>query len=166
MDSSWISAAPAISVAFCFLILPGFLVVLAARVDFRTAVGLSGAVSASVLGVSAVVAPYLGLGWNVLTVLIGTLVAVLLTLLVRFLLDRAARTGRRHPAAAHHALGAHAVRSRGISRSVAIREATGAVAVALAACLIGWRLIQVFQLPGFISQTDRKSTRLNSSHWE
>lgn len=161
MDSSWISAAPAVSVAFCLLILPGLLVVLAARVDFRTAVGLSGAVSASVLAVSAVVAPYLGLGWNLLTVLIGTLIAVLLTVLVRFLFDRATRSARRDPETSHHSLGAHAVRSSGIGRTIAIREATGVVAVALAACLIGWRLIQVFQLPGFISQTADNIFHLN-----
>ena len=80
------SVAPAVSIAFCLLTLPGFLVLLAAGVRLRTVVGLSGAVSASVLAVSAVAAPYLDLGWNLLTVLVGTLIAAALTLLVRLLL--------------------------------------------------------------------------------
>lgn len=159
MDSSWISAVPAVSVAFCFLILPGLLVLGAARVKTRTTVGLSGVVSASVLAVSAFVAPYLGLGWNFLTVLIGTLIAVLLTALVRFMIDRVARTatdnsGRRDSSVR----GAGGV---GLRRSTAAREATGLAAVAVAACLIGWRLIQVFQLPGFISQTADNIFHLN-----
>ncbi|MCC9203592.1 DUF6541 family protein [Arthrobacter sp. zg-Y769] len=161
------SVAPAVSVAFCLLILPGFLVVLAARVSLRTVIGLSGAVSASILAVSAVVAPYLGLEWNLGTVLVGTLVAAALTFLVRLLLDRAGNrrpgtggSGAGHSAAAQHGLsGAHASgRSGG---GIAAREAAGLAAVAVAACLIGYRLIQIFQRPEFISQTADNIFHLN-----
>ena len=151
------SVAPAVSVAFCLLILPGFLILLTARVELRVAIGLSGSVSASVLAVSAVVAPYLGLGWNLLTVIIGTIISALLTLLVRILLDKAVYRSR----TAAELTGALTTRRSGLPRSTAATEVLGLGAVAVAACLIGWRLIQIFQLPGFISQTADNIFHLN-----
>ncbi|MCC3267164.1 hypothetical protein LJ752_14070 [Arthrobacter sp. zg-Y786] len=123
--------------------------------------GLSGAVSASILAVSAVVAPFLGLGWNPLTVIIGTLIAVLLTVLVRFVLGRLGWPATDDAAAARHSAGVRSAGSSGSRRSIAVREATGLAAVALAAGFIGWRLIQVFQLPGLISQTADNIFHLN-----
>lgn len=158
------SVVPVVSVAFCILILPGFLVVLAARTPLRTAIGLSGTVSASILAVSAVVAPYVGLEWNLVTVLVGTLVAAVLTLLVRFTVVRlrAGRAGA-HPSEtlAPGASGAHAAGRVGRTGSAAAREVTGLAAVAVAACLIGYRLIQIFQRPEFISQTADNIFHLN-----
>ncbi|WP_227903479.1 DUF6541 family protein [Arthrobacter zhangbolii] len=153
--------APAVSIAFCFLVLPGFLVVLASRCGLRAAIGLSGVVSASVLAVTGVVAPYLGLDWNPLTLVIGTAVAALLTAAVRLLLDRAVRRPAAGSVPATRPAGAHAAGSSRLASSGAVREAAGLSAVAVAACLIGWRFIQIFQQPGYISQTADNIFHLN-----
>ena len=134
-------------VAFCAMLLPGFLVVLPARVPFATAIGLSGAVSASVLAVSAVVAPYLGLGWNPGTVALGTFVAALLTFLVRLLMGRF--------------LPARASAQAWTERRTPGRELAALAAAAVAGCFIAYRFVQMFQQPGFLSQTADNIFHLN-----
>ncbi|POH75146.1 DUF6541 family protein [Arthrobacter glacialis] len=73
--SSWFEALPAFVVALLMLALPGGAVLLALRVRGLMALCLAPAVSVSVIGVSAVVAPLIHLPWNVAVVLLGTAVA-------------------------------------------------------------------------------------------
>ncbi|MEO8221640.1 MAG: DUF6541 family protein [Specibacter sp.] len=73
--SSWFEALPAFVVALLMLALPGGAVLLALRVRGLMALCLAPAVSVSVIGVSAVVAPLIHLPWNAAVVVLGTAIA-------------------------------------------------------------------------------------------
>lgn len=161
MISSWIGVVPAAFVALCLLVLPGFVVVLAARLRFFTAIGLSGPVSATVLAISGIVAPYLGLNWNVLTVLIGTLAAAAFSFFLSLILVRNPRSrlvGRGVVSESVHVSGNAMRRSRVAAVS---RETASLSAVGLAACFIAYRFLQIFQRPEYVSQTADNVFHLN-----
>ncbi|GAA1348067.1 DUF6541 family protein [Arthrobacter roseus] len=74
-------AIPALLVALAILVIPGTAVMVVLRVRGLTAVALTPAMSISIVGVSAVVGPLIGLRWSWLVVAVG-LAVVLIALLV------------------------------------------------------------------------------------
>lgn len=78
-------AIPAFLVALAILIIPGAAVMAVLRVRGLTAVALTPAISISIVGVSAVVAPLIGLQWSWVVVAVGLAVVLIGLLLLRWL---------------------------------------------------------------------------------
>lgn len=73
--TSWLEALPAFTLALLILGLPGACVMFTLRLRGLATLCLAPAVSVSVIGVSAIVAPWLHLGWGAPVVLLGTAIA-------------------------------------------------------------------------------------------
>ncbi len=76
-------AIPAFLVALAILVIPGAAVLSVLRVRGLTAVALTPAISISIVGVSAVVGPLLGLDWGWLVVALGLAVVLVALLILR-----------------------------------------------------------------------------------
>lgn len=159
--SSWIGVIPAACVALCLLTIPGFLVVMAARARLFTAVGLSGPVSATIVAVSGVAAPHLGLGWDVLTVSFGTVIAAAVSFVVGLIIARSTVVRSIDCKATRKSENVPEQTGRKLLPGAVRREAVSFGAVALAACFIGFRFLQIFQRPEFLSQTADNIFHLN-----
>lgn len=81
--TSWLEAIPALLAALLIMATPGAVVVAALRVSPWLAVGLAPAVSVSIIAVSAIVGPVLGLRWGWGVAALGTAVVVVVVLLLR-----------------------------------------------------------------------------------
>lgn len=74
--TSWAEAAPSLLVALAVLAVPGGLTVAVLRLRGILAIAIAPAISVSIVAVSAVVAPWLGLSWGWQAVALGTLVTL------------------------------------------------------------------------------------------
>lgn len=81
--TSWLQALPAFLVALLILGVPGALVMWSLRIRGLAAITLTPAVSVSILGVSAIVAPLLHLPWNFPVVLLGTAITMAAIFILR-----------------------------------------------------------------------------------
>ncbi|HEY7718916.1 MAG TPA: DUF6541 family protein [Pedococcus sp.] len=115
MLSAWAGAAPSVAAALLALLLPGLAVAWAAGLRGTALWGLATPLSVSVVALSAVVAPWLGLRWGPVPVLLGTVAALPAALLVRRL---AGGVGPREP--------------RGVRVAAAVAAGVGSAAGALA----------------------------------
>ncbi len=70
--SSWFEAVPAFALALLILALPGAAVLAVLRIRGLAAIALAPAISVSIIAVSAIVAPLIGLPWHLPVVLLGT----------------------------------------------------------------------------------------------
>lgn len=70
--SSWFEAVPAFTLALLILAVPGAVVLAALRMRGLLAICLAPAVSVSIIAVSAIVAPLIGLPWHLPVLLLGT----------------------------------------------------------------------------------------------
>lgn len=140
----WTAALFPFLVAFVVLLLPGAVIAFAGGMRCMSAVGLAPLLSVSVLSVSAVVAPYLGLAWGVLPALLGVALAAGATLGVRAALAR--RFGWRMT-----------IGSRGFSITP-----SAAAGLLFGSGVILYRLLQIFGDPQYVSQTADNVFHLNA----
>lgn len=70
--SSWLEAVPAFTLALLTLACPGAVVLAALRIRGLPAICLAPAISVSIIAVSAIVAPLIGLPWHLPVLLLGT----------------------------------------------------------------------------------------------
>lgn len=131
-------------VAFVVVLLPGVVIAFAGGMKSMSAVGLAPLLSVSVLSVSAIVAPYLGLAWGVLPALLGTALTAGATLGVRAALAR--KFGWRMTLV-----------SRGFSFTPA-----AAAGLLFGSGIILYRLLQIFGDPQYVSQTADNVFHLNA----
>jgi hypothetical protein len=140
---SWWSTVPAVIASLAVVFVPGLVVGLAARLRGFALAAFAAPISVSVVSLSAIVAPWLGLGWSFIPVALGTAVAVLLGGAVAWRYRHGETAGR--PGGPHWG-----------------HIASGIAAVAVAAALIGRRLIYVFGTPDAFSQTFDNVFHLNA----
>lgn len=140
---SWVDFASAAAVCAALIVAPG--AVLGAIIGLRGMwlMGLAVPFSVTVIAIAGVVAPFLGLGWSPLpAVVVFAVLAVVLGAVRWFTRERWPRTP--------------------VERAGAPRSWVWAVAVAIAAVLIGARMVQVIGAPGNISQTFDDIYHLNA----
>ncbi|MCU1515408.1 MAG: hypothetical protein JWQ75_129 [Pseudarthrobacter sp.] len=125
---------------------PGVIFGWAAGARRITLITLAPAFSATIAGVAAFVAPFLGLRWNVWTVLGAAAVLAVVALVVRRLVGRSAPEPGPVP----------------FRRPL---EAATALALLAAAGLIAYRMIWAFENPENISQTYDNVFHLNAIRW-
>ncbi|MDQ3788402.1 MAG: hypothetical protein M3422_14315, partial [Actinomycetota bacterium] len=94
---SWWQLVPAIIVSAAIIFLPGYVLVRCWRVTGLVAVGVAAPVSISLISVVAIVGHMVGLRWNVLQVVVTTLVLAVAGLVLRMVAPAALRV-RAHPA--------------------------------------------------------------------
>lgn len=143
---SWWATLPVFVVTLLVFLAPGALFGWVAGARRFTLVALAPAFSASLAGLVSFAAPFLGLPWNVWSVLGGAVVFSLLAFGVRKVLVRT------HP------------EPKALPFRPRLELATAA-AVLLAAAVIAYRLIYAFGQPENISQTYDNVFHLNAIRW-
>jgi hypothetical protein len=142
---SWLSTLPAVLVAVAVVLLPG--AALAWSLGFRRSslLGFAPVFSLSITGVAAVVAPFLGIGWNIWVVLAATLLASA----AAYAITRSAWVVRRQVAATEP------------RDNWAVLAATAA-GIALGGLLTARRVVQLIGAPDNISQRYDNVFHLNA----
>ncbi|MBL0704905.1 DUF6541 family protein [Sinomonas cellulolyticus] len=130
--------------AVAVMFVPGVIVGLAARLRGLQLVAFAAPISVSVASLAALVAPWIGLTWSAIPIALATIVAVLACRLV----------ARKLPL--------HRAPTGSLEGGLWGRWASGGAALALAAVLIGRRLLYVFGNPESISQTFDNVFHLNA----
>ncbi|WP_111719161.1 DUF6541 family protein [Homoserinimonas sp. OAct 916] len=148
--TSWLEAVPALLVALVVLAVPGTLIVLLLRLRGLLAVAAIPAVSISIIAVSAIVGPWLGLRWGWWLPALGTAVVAGAVLVIRKLVPQLRRAAQR---------GSSATGRLGVERRVLGWGLTGA---ALAAVVIMGRLVVAVKNPEQISQNYDTVFHLNA----
>lgn len=143
---SWWATLPVFLVTLLVFMVPGGLFGWAAGARRFTLVALAPAFSASIAGLMAFAAPFLGLRWNVWIVLVGAILLSAVALVVRKLLRKSWPEPKRLP-----------LRPR--------LELATAAAVIIAVVVIGYRLMYAFGGPENISQTYDNVFHLNAIRW-
>lgn len=142
---SWFDVVPQFVLAVALLIVPGLIVGLAARLDGSRAVAVAPGISVSIVAVAAIGAPFLGIAWSPLPVLAATMAMAAIAFAISVLLRRKAPELPPRPDNKQRYL---------IAASVA--------AVALAAALVGRRLVVAIGSPESFSQTFDNIFHLNA----
>lgn len=140
----WTGAWAPFFFALLILSVPGAAVAVAAGLRSMSALALAPLMSISVLSASAVAAPFLGLRWGLVTVVLGTVLAAGATFLLRSLLAK--RAGWK---------------SAAVRWSYALTPAT-ALGIAAGSAVIFYRLARIFGSPDFVSQTADNVFHLNA----
>ncbi|MEO2135573.1 DUF6541 family protein [Microbacterium sp.] len=136
---TWFALAVATAAAVAIVFLPGLVLTLAAGLRGLWALALAAPVGASVIGLAALVAPMVGLGWSLATVGLFTLAAAIVVFGLRLFLWRSV--------------------ARPATRA---RASVVALAVAIAAGICAVQLIIVIGDPENISQTFDNIFHLNA----
>lgn len=140
----WLAAVPTILISLALLIVPGLAVGLALRLRIFDAVAIAPLITVTMISISAVAAPMLGIPWSVLPLIVLTvLVAAACFLLMRFRRPSGRRTA--------------------VNRGGSLRQQLpwfGAAAVAF--LLIGWQVVHVIGAPENFSQTFDNVFHLNA----
>lgn len=140
----WLAAVPTILVSLALLIVPGLAVSLALRLRIFDAVALAPLITVTMISVSAIAAPMLGISWSVLPLLgLTVLVAAACFFILRFFRPVGAR---------------RATQPRDRLRS----QLPWFGAAAVAFLLIGWQLVHVIGAPENFSQTFDNVFHLNA----
>lgn len=167
--ATWLQAVPALLLVLTLLALPGGLVVAALRLRGLPAVALAPAFSVSIIAVSAIVGPWLGMAWNWRVPALGTAVVLAGVLVLRRFVP-AVRAGTRVRPVRGHATGSGATGnpagadvSRGLGLSWEPRLLCWALAGALlAAAAITARLLIAANSPGQITENYDTVFHLNA----
>lgn len=174
----WASLVPAIAVALLLLLVPGATLSRALGLRGMHALGPAPAISTSVIAISAVVTPWLGMRWSIWCVALGWAVALALTLLLRWPVDRSVRRRAAADAAPSQAStpepgastssGAVAPTHPPVSASAAAAARdrtgllTGVVALAIAALLLGSTFLRLVPDSEYIMQLFDNVFHLNA----
>ena len=142
--SEWFAAWLPFLIALLIVTLPGLCVGLAAGLRSMAVVSLAPLLSLGVESFSAVVAPFLGLGWGPVPVAVGTVVTGLATWALRAVADRK--------------LG-YARRDLGLCYAPSV---VSAAALGVAGAVILYRLARIFAEPSYVSQTADNVFHLNA----
>ncbi|UKA65454.1 hypothetical protein LFT44_13105 [Arthrobacter sp. FW306-05-C] len=143
---SWFDQVPQFLLALVLLFIPGLAVAVAARLEGLRIFALAPGISVSIVAISAVAAPFLGLSWSLLPVLGTTAVMTGLALAASFLVARKSnKVGARHSGRPQWSV-----------------LAVSAVSVILAAVLVSRRLIKAIGQPESFSQTFDNVFHLNA----
>lgn len=140
----WTGAWAPFFLALLILTLPGIVVAAAAGLRSMSSVALAPVLSISVLSVSAIAAPLVGLRWNVTIVVAGTLLTAGVTWVIRTVLAK--RAGWR---------------AAEVRWAYALTPAT-AIGIAGGSAVILYRLARIFGSPDFVSQTADNVFHLNA----
>ncbi|MCC3277720.1 hypothetical protein LJ754_00890 [Arthrobacter sp. zg-Y40] len=160
---SWWQTAPTLIAACAVFFLPGLA---AAR-----AIGLKGlpmwaaapAITVSLAGVSAVVAGFAGIRWNIVSLLAMTVLTVLVAVLVRLAPRRARGSTEDSTAAGTRRRTLRAVIPSGQPRSIPwVTAAAAVLGLGVAAFILAFRLVHMFGAPENISQTYDNIFHLNA----
>lgn len=143
---SWFSTIPIIFVCLALLFLPGGLILVALGLRNPAFIAVAPLLTVSLVATTAIIAPYIGLSWSPLPVVLASVLVSVLLLGMRKLMER---------------------RVSGLPRSPAFGRLTRTHAVALAGFLIGAASIglqvhTVFGRPDSISQTFDNIFHLNA----
>ncbi len=139
----WLSDLIPFLVATAIFLVPGSLVTYAGGFRGLGALALAPLITASILAVSAVAAPLVGLSWSILPVLIGTCLVAIATITIRKSVER--KGDRRSP-----------IR---LSYRFSVSASCGLL---IAALVLLYRLIHIFGDPEFVSQTADNVFHLNA----
>jgi len=131
-------------VATSVLLIPGILVALAAGLRSMSALALGPLLGTAVLGVSAIVAPAIGLRWGVLPAFVGTVLTVALTFCARAAMARRFKWS-----------------ISSMSAGFGFTPAT-IIGLVVGAAVILYRLLQIFGSPDFVSQTADNVFHMNA----
>jgi len=142
----WLNVVPQLIIAAAIVVVPGAAVAYASRVRGFPLIAIAPAISVSIIALSAIVAPMLGIGWSLIPVVGFTVFMTLIAYLVSSLLSR------RAPALND--------RTKPLQSSANTFAQIGAVV--LAATLIGRRLVAAVGEPEFFSQTFDNVFHLNA----
>ena len=140
----WLGALPAILTALALLIVPGLAIGLVLRLRLFDAVALAPLVTVTLISVSAVAAPFAGIGWSVLPVLVLTV----LVLAACFGITRFAWYPARTAGSGEHSFLRH--------------QGPWFAAAAAAFLLIGWQVVHIIGAPENFSQTFDNNFHLNA----
>jgi hypothetical protein len=140
----WAGAWAPFFLALLILSVPGAIVAAAAGLRSMTAVALAPLLSISVLSVSAIAAPFVGLPWNAVAVIVGTLLTAGATWVLRVVIAK--RLGWR---------------TAEIRWAYALTPAT-AIGIAGGSAVLLYRLARIFGSPNFVSQTADNVFHLNA----
>jgi hypothetical protein len=142
----WLNVVPQLIIAAAIVVVPGAAVAYASRVRGFPLIAIAPAISVSIIALSAIVAPMLGIGWSLIPVLGFTVFMTLIAYLVSSLLSRRAPAPN--------------IRTKPLQSSADTFAQIGAVV--LAATLIGRRLVAAVGEPEFFSQTFDNVFHLNA----
>lgn len=145
---TWWQAAPTILGALALMFIPGYLIARSCGSRGITAGALASPLTISTIALGAIAADLLGLRWNLWVLIVPVAILSLGGVAVRFLWRRT------HPL--DHTT-VPAAQQRSLQRSIAL--GTG---LALAAVLIGWRLMEIIIAPDNVSQTYDAGFHLNA----
>lgn len=145
---SWWSTLPQLAAAIALLFVPGFLIALASRLRGVGLLAASPLLSMTVISVSAILAEKLGVRWSWLPVALFTVIVAAIAAAVAWLIDR-----RRPRSQAHQPGLARKLRGYGLALVIGI---------AIAAVLIGRRMVYIFGQPDSFSQTFDNVFHLNA----
>lgn len=140
---SWWSTAPLLMASAAIFFLPGALIAWASRVRGFALVALAPALTVTVASVAAIVAPWLGIKWSLLPVIVLAIIVAAVAFVV-------ARYATRDSA------------DRGLRQRAWQLPVVELVAVLLGAFLVGRRLVYVFGRPESFSQTFDNVFHLNA----
>lgn len=140
----WIAAWLPLVLALLVLTFPGALIAAAAGQKSMSLVALAPVLSISVVSVSAIAAPMIGLDWGLIPVVLGTVLTAGATFLLRIGLARK--------------FGWSVMATKW---GFAFTPAAG-VAIALGAAVILYRLARIFERPEYVSQTADNVFHLNA----
>lgn len=140
----WIAAWLPLLLALLILTLPGGLIAAAAGQRSMSLVALAPVLSISVLSVSAIAAPMVGLSWGLISAALGTLLTAAATLLLRAGLTRK-----------------YGWPVKETRWGYAFTPAAG-LALALGAGVLLYRLARIFENPEYVSQTADNVFHLNA----
>ena len=140
----WLGALPAILIALAVLLVPGLAIGLVLRLRLFDAVALAPLVTVTLISVSAVAAPFAGIGWSVLPVLVLTV----LVLAACFGITRFAWYPARTAGSGEHSFLRH--------------QGPWFAAAAAAFLLIGWQVVHIIGAPENFSQTFDNNFHLNA----
>ncbi|MFZ3415778.1 DUF6541 family protein [Arthrobacter sp. 3Tela_A] len=140
----WLGALPAILIALALLIVPGLAISLTLRLRLFDAVAVAPLVTVTLVSVSAIAAPFAGIAWSILPVLVLTV----LVLAACYGITRFSWYPARSAGSAEHSFLRH--------------QGPWFAAAAAAFLLIGWQVVHVIGAPENFSQTFDNNFHLNA----
>lgn len=155
LTAQWLVSLLVACVAALVMIVPGIIVGLLARLRGLALVAVAPVIGASVVAVSAILAPKFGVQWSIAPVAAVTFVMALVAFAVSFTL-RKVRGEKAEPVAGRHAALTSASFSKWVQPLVLL------VAFLLPAVLIVRRMVSIFGQPDAISQTYDNVFHLNA----
>ncbi|GAA1129415.1 DUF6541 family protein [Arthrobacter flavus] len=144
---TWWQAAPTILSALALMFIPGYLIARSCGSRGITAGALASPLTISVIALGAIAADLAGVTWSLWVLIAPVLLLSVGGISIRLLWRRTHPTTHSSRSGAQHS----------VQRSIAFGSA-----LALAAVLIGWRLIEIIAAPDNVSQTYDAGFHLNA----